>query len=175
MSTTSDPVAPAMPRPQTVSRRLARAFALGAVPSARRTNRGRVALLARPLGWVVSVCAAALVIANLLASPMPVPAGAPTWNVALTAAGATPVAAVVYGRDIGLQLVLVPAAGADGREARLIPARLAHGDVHFVSLGWSPLTVRTTSPVGVQAMPLAARARSVTLYQRVGWTAIRTR
>ena len=175
VSTTSDPFARSVRRPPTGLRRSAPACTRHAVPFLRQAGRGRVAVLARSLGWAVGLCGASLVLANLLASPMQLPAGAPTWNVAVTAAGAAPVAAVVYGRDLGLQLVLVPAAGAGSREARFVPARLARGDVHFLSLGWSPLTVRTTSPDGVPAMTLAARARSVTLFQRVGWTAIRTR
>jgi len=71
------------------------ALARETVPNARQTRPHSVAVLTRGLGWVVGVCGAALALVNMLASPMHVPSGIPTWNIAVAAQSATPVAAVV--------------------------------------------------------------------------------
>ena len=48
--------------------------------------------------------------------------------------GDRPVTALIYGDEVGVQLVRVSAA-SEGRSApRLIPARLAKGEIHILSL-----------------------------------------
>jgi len=48
------------------------------------------------------------------------------------------------------------------------PFAQSAGAAHALSLGWSPLTVRTTSPDGAPTMTLPASARTLTPFQRPG-------
>jgi hypothetical protein len=107
-------------------------------------------------------------------STAPTPPVAPRWEVDVASAGTRPVRALVFGSEAGVHLVRVPPAGASPSERRTIITRVALGDVYMVSLGRSPLAVRTESPPSIRGMSFTATARFVKLYQRPDATGIRT-
>jgi hypothetical protein len=127
---------------------------------------------------VVTVALGLRGLAALAAAPLdPVTGGAaPTWMIEVSTTTAAPTTAVLYGRDVGIQLVRVPAGRGNGAEARLVPARLAKGEVHLVSLGLTPLHVHASAPQGAQPMTFDATSPIITAFQqpraigvRVGW------
>jgi len=78
VSTISDPFAQSVRIPPTVPPQPTLALARETVPTSGQTRPHSVAVLTRDLEWVVGVCSAALVLVNMLASPMHVPPGIPT-------------------------------------------------------------------------------------------------
>lgn len=126
---------------------------------------------------IASVALVLRVIASLVALPLETPplnGVGPTWMVEVTTTSATPTTALLYGRDIGVQLVCVPARGTD--EPRLVPARLAKGELHLISLGLASLHVHASSPRGAQPMTFDATSPVITAYHhpraigvRTGW------
>lgn len=148
--------------------------------SSRATNSGRKSRVwaAYALLSVAAVAVALRVLASALAEPLEsVTAGAaPTWMIEMTTTSAHASTAVVYGREVGFQLVRVPAATDGASRARLVPARLAKGEVHFFSLGLTSLHVQSSAPSGAAPMSFTADAPIITVYQhkdatgvRVGW------
>jgi hypothetical protein len=110
-----------------------------------------------------------IIVVGALATRAPDPpiAGAsPAWNIELSASGTEPVRALVFGEEAGIHLVSIPATGAPVEDRRRVAARLAQGDVYLMSLGRSPLQVRTSSPAGIGGVTLSADARFVKLFQR---------
>ena len=96
----------------------------------------------------------------------PIAGASPEWNIELSASGTEPVRALVFGEEAGIHLVSIPATGASIEDRRRVAARLAQGDVYLMSLGRSPLQVRTSGPPGVRGVTLSADARFVKLFQR---------
>ena len=130
-------------------------------------------------GWLAGVVATALLLGVYLAPRPSLPfaplvGAAPSWNVELAAAGARPVTALVYGEEAGLHLVRIPAASAGRSARRVIPARLAQGELYMVSLGWSPLVVRASSPPGTPRMSWSAQGRFVQAFQDERGTGVST-
>ena len=121
---------------------------------------------------VVSLSTLASVLATPLDSPGSTPA--PTWLVEMTTTGDRPVTALVYGREAGIHLVRVPAATAVSSVARIIPARLAKGELHMFSLGLSTLRVRTSSPGRPPHSGFMAESRVITAFQSASGTGVRT-
>jgi hypothetical protein len=114
-------------------------------------------------------------IASVLAQPLDsvAAASAPAWMVEVTTTSALPSTALVYGREVGFQLVQVPAGEGATSNRRVVPARIARGELHLLSLGLSSLRVHTVSPPGTPKMSFAARARVITLYQKREMTGVR--
>ena len=147
-------------------------------------DSGRVARAQR--GWrirgsvvaSVAVLFAATRLLPVLASPLTTATAvdAPAWMVELTSAGTRPVTALIYGDEVGLQLVRVPAASEGQSAARLIPARLAKGELHIIALDLSTLRAQAHAPKGAPPMSWTASGRFITAFQsktgtgvRVGW------
>jgi hypothetical protein len=124
----------------------------------------------------VTTVVALSTLASMLATPLDSPGSspAPTWSVEMTTTGDRAVTALVYGREAGIHLVRVPAATAASSVARVIPARLAKGELHMVSLGLSTLRVRTASPAAVPRMSFMAESRVITAFQSRAGTGVRT-
>jgi hypothetical protein len=129
----------------------------------------------------VGVFAAAVtlrLVASMLAVPLDAPGAvaAPTWFVEVTTNNSTPGTALVYGREVGLQFVQLPAGDGSPLSARIVPARLAKGELHMVSLGLSALRVSSAGPPGSGVANLTATGRIISAYQtktetgvRAGW------
>lgn len=148
---------------------------------ARRSMRTRVAVYAM-LGTATIALVlrglASLVAAPLVAAPLVSSIGgvAPAWMIEVTTTSSAPTTALLYGRDVGVQLVRVPPRRGSVNEPRLVPARLAKGEVHFVSLDFTPLHVHAASPKGAQVMSFDATGHIITAFHkpreigvRVGW------
>ena len=147
---------------------LARRPAAAPVPRPPRQRLVAYAMLA-----VGSLCITLYSFATLFASPLSTSsAGSAAWSVEVAATGDRPVTVLAFGREVGLHLVRVPSANS-GDPARVIPARLADAELHLISLGWSPLSVRTAAPPGQPAMSLAAQSRTVTVFQTPDRTGVR--
>ena len=147
---------------------LARRPVAAPVPRPARQRLAAYALLA-----VGSLGITLYSLATLFASPLSTSsAGSVAWSVEVTATGDRPVSVLAYGREVGLHLVRVPSANS-GDPARVIPARLADAELHLISLGWSPLSVRTSAPPGQPAMSLSAQSRTVTVFQAPDRTGVR--
>jgi hypothetical protein len=141
-----------------------------------RPARARIAVYT-----TLAVAALALglrMVAALLATPLERMPGtlAPTWLVELTTTSASPTTALLYGPDVGIQLVRVPAEGGTTADAGVVPARLARGEVHFVSLGLERLHIHAHAPQRAQPATFDADGRIITAYQtpravgvRTGW------
>lgn len=120
-----------------------------------------------------------LVVLRLVASELAIPleplggGAAPTWMIEVTTTGAKPTTALVYGRDVGVQLIQLPARVGASSTARVVPARLAQGDVHLISLGLTSLRVHASSPQGAQRMSFAATSPMVTVFQTKERTGVR--
>lgn len=145
-------------------------------PPAPRPARTRIAVYAALT--VVTVALTLRVVASLLATPLErMPAAlSPTWLVELSTTNASPTTALLYGPDVGVQLVRVPGNVETAADARVVPARLARGEVHFISLGLARLQIRARSPQPTQRMAFVADGRIITAYQstreigvRSGW------
>ena len=175
MSIASDPSVQAAP--QAESRQPAWSGALPQIvaetPVATRSARARVtAYMALSLVTVVVVLR---IVASALAIPLEsLGAGAaPTWMIEVTTTGATPTTALVYGRDVGVQLIQVPGRVGALSTARVVPAHLAQGEVHLISLGLTSLRVHASSPHGAQRMSFAATSPMVTVFQTKERTGVR--
>jgi hypothetical protein len=101
-------------------------------------------------------------------------AAASYWNLELSSAGTKPVTALVFGDEAGVHLVQLPGSGASAEERQRVPVRLGSGDVYMMSMGWSGLDVRTSSPAGSAPMSFGAQARFVKLFKSANGTGIQT-
>lgn len=114
-------------------------------------------------------------IGGWLAEPLTVPvANAPSWDVELTSRSTSSTLALAYSSETGVHLLRVPGRGSNG--PRVIPARLARGDLHLISLGMSGLHVAAAGPPNTGVVRITADAPVVTVYQhddasgiRAGW------
>ena len=134
-------------------------------------------------GWrYVSVLAAAVAILYAVSQTLAVFASplasasagdAPAWMIELSATGNSPVTALIYGDEVGFQVVRVPAASEGKSAPRLIPARLAKGEIHIVALNLATLHAQASAPEGAPAMSWVANAPFITAYQKKGATGVR--
>lgn len=145
----------------------------GATPVA-RPMRARVAAYA--MLSIASTLLALRFVASLVATPLDAIGAipAPRWMVEVTTTGETPTTALVYGREVGVQLVEIPAASGTSAEHRIVPARLARGQVHFLSLGLTSLEIRAKAPGSAPRMSFAATGRVITAYQQDETIGVRT-
>jgi hypothetical protein len=137
----------------------------------------------RPLG--ARIVARALVIgaAGLLAlraiggwitEPLaPASAAAPTWSEEVSNISSSSILAFAYSRESGAHLRRVPGRNAE-QHRRVIPAKIAAGDLHLLSLGWGQLDVRGRGPRGSQLKAYSATARTVTVFDHPDGTGVRT-
>ena len=178
MSVTSDPHLESVPAshhdawPQHARHQLIEADA-EARSAALRMRRGW-----RSLGVLVAavavIYAAPVVLAAFATSLTSANAAdAPAWMIELSATRPSAVTALIYGDDVGFQLVRVPPVSAGQNMPRLVPARLARGEVHFVSLSLSKLTVRASAPKGSPAMSFSATGPIITVFQNKNATGVR--
>ena len=142
------------------------------VPRSRRT---RVWGIYAVIG-VAAVVVALRLLASLLAVPLDTVAGgaAPTWMVEVTTSGAKAGTALVYGSEVGMQLVQIPAGDGDASDARVVPARLAKGELHLVSLSLTSLRVYASAPHGVEPMSFFVTSHIITAFQTRRGTGVRT-
>lgn len=178
MSLVSDPSLRSASRSQ--SARFAEAR--DAASLVRDARRAAVVPPARARWSVIALltCATTLLglrlLATALAAPLDAPStvDAPAWMVELTTTGTRSTTALVYGPDVGLQFLRVPAAQSAVTTPRLVPARLARGEVHFVSLGLASPHIRSRAPAGADPMAFEAVAPILTAFQSDRFTGVRT-
>jgi hypothetical protein len=164
MSVTSDPfLRPANPRPF----RERFSFSEDRQPLVARASAALPA--PRPIG--ARILARALVIG---AEPLsPATAAAPTWSVEVSSTSSSSVLAFAYSRESGAHLLRVPGRVAE-QNRRVIPAKIAAGDLHLISLGWGQLDVRGRGPRGSHLKSYSATARPVTVFDHPDGTGVRT-
>lgn len=124
---------------------------------------------------LTTVSIAVSLIAWAFATPLTtIPAAsAPTWSVELSSSSSHPVVALAYGPEAGLHIFRVPGANSSAAP-RVIPARLAQGQLHMLSLGWSGLRAHAIAPVGAGAISWSAESRTITAFQDKSGTGVRT-
>jgi len=176
MSIASDPALRAAPRPSAPPL----AADVGTTPVVHETQslptlrpaRRRAAYTA--LG-VATVVLGLRLLATLLSTPLDGVANvaAPAWMIEVTTTSTKPTTALLYGREVGVQLVQVPAGQGAAAEVRIVPARLAKGEVHLVSLGLTSLHLHATAPTQTQPMTFDATAQILTVFQRPRMTGVR--
>lgn len=111
-------------------------------------------------------------IGGWLAEPLTVPvANAPTWNVEMTSRSTSSTLALAYSRETGVHLLRVPGRGSN--EPRVIPARLARGELHMISLGLPGLHVQAAGAPNSGVLMIGADARMITMYQHKDASGIR--
>ncbi len=178
MGTVSDPRVEAMERPG-IPRFSSGAgplpASLDAVHPAARSHRQGAFGVYGALS-VVTVLVALRLLASALAIPLEVPAAraAPTWMVEVSTTGAKPGTALVYGDEVGFQLLQIPAGDGVTSTARIVPARLARGDLHLISLSFTSLRVRASGPPGSGVKAFSATSPIITAYQSSAATGVRT-
>src|SRR5690606_20282965 len=96
------------------------------------------------------------------------------WEFELAADGLGPGLALALSREAGLHIVHVPAAGDPNAEPTRLPVRLLEADLYLVSLGWSPLEMRTRAPSGADPMAFGATGRFIKAYHTAERTGVRT-
>ena len=141
-------------------------------PRSRRARAMVYAMLA-----ISSVAVGLGLLASSIALPLEsaAPGGpAPTWMVEVTTTTTSSGTALIYGREVGFHLVQVPAGKGVTSDARVVPARLAKGELHLVSLGFSSLRVNAASPKGAQQMTFSATSPIITAFQTSEATGVRT-
>lgn len=131
-------------------------------------------LLARALVIGAAGVLALRAIGGWLAEPLaPATAAAPTWSVEVSSTSSGSLLALAYSRESGAHLLRVPGRSAE-QHPRVIPARIAAGDLHIVSLGWGRLDVRGRGPQGSRLQSYRATARAVTVFDRSDGTGVTT-
>jgi hypothetical protein len=136
-----------------------------------RTTRFRSALVGMSLLLTVGIVAAFAWWTRSTTEPI---GSAAQWDLQLASAGAQPVTALVFGREAGIHLVQLPAAGGSAELRRSIPVRLGQGSVYMVSLGRERLGISAASPPGAAPMQFVADGRFVKLLQTPEITGVRT-
>lgn len=114
-------------------------------------------------------------LASVVAAPLDVPANgaAPAWQVEVTTNGSRPGVALAYGREVGIQLLRIPAGSGSASDARVVPARLARGELHLVTLSLTSLRVHAPGVPGSGVVALSAQAPMVTVFQKSSATGVR--
>jgi hypothetical protein len=143
---------PRLPAPRSLGKRImARAIVIGAA--------ALVALRAIG-GWV--------------AEPLlPAATTTPVWNVEVANTSAHPTLALAYHRESGVHLLRIPGRGA-ADDRRVLPAKIAYGELHLMSLGWGQLDVRGRGPRGAVLKSYSATSRSITVFSHAQDTGVRT-
>jgi hypothetical protein len=174
MNVTSDPfihrVADAPSRPSLDGRDRAPVRTRRGVPQERP-------IVARVMAKSLVLGAAALlalrIMGGWLAEPLaPIAGVAATWNVEVTSSASSSMLAFAYSEESGLHLLRIPGDGS--AEPRVIPARLARGELHLVSLGLGQLQVHAKGPPGSGVLSFDARSRTVTAFEHPKSTGVRT-
>ena len=137
----------------------------------------------RPLGAPIAARALVIGAAGLLAlrafggwiaEPLaPASAAAPMWSVEVSSTSSSSVLAFAYSRESGTHFLRVPGRDAE-QHRRVIPAKIAVGDLHLISLGWGQLDVRGRGPRGSHLLAYGATARTVTVFDHPDGTGVRT-
>lgn len=146
------------------------------IPAGRRSS-GRRSIGARLLAQGVVIGVGALLalrmVGGWLAEPLATAAeAAPTWQVEVASTSRSSIIAFAYSRESGVHLLRIPGNGSAA--ARVIPARIAEGDLHVVSLGLGRLDVRGRAPVGSHLESYRATSRVVTVFDHTDGTGVRT-
>lgn len=127
---------------------------------------------------VVSALLALRLLASVLAAPLEVGgvSAAPAWQVQVSTNSSSPGIVLAYGPEVGIQLLRIPARDPNARETRVIPARLARGELHLVTLSLNSLHVEAPGAPGTGVVRLSASAPIITVFQspntsgvRAGW------
>ena len=113
------------------------------------------------------------VLGGWLAEPLATPSVNPVWNIELTSSSKSSVLALAYSADAGIHILRVPGAGTSSTP-QVLPARLARGELHLMSLGLSSLEARASGPPGLPLKSWRAKARTITAFQRLEEMGVRT-
>ena len=125
---------------------------------------------------VVSALLSLRVLASVLAQPLEVvgSASAPTWQVEVSTNSNSPGIVLAYGPEVGVQLLRIPARGARGTDTRVIPARLARGELHLITLSLNSLHVEAPGAPGTGVVRLSASSPIITVFQSPRTSGVRT-
>jgi hypothetical protein len=125
---------------------------------------------------VVSTVLCLRLLASILAAPLEaVAAGAaPAWQVEVTTNGNRPGIALAYGPEVGIQLLRVPAGEGRVSEARVVPARLAQGELHLITLSFNSLRVHSPGAPGSGVVRFGATSPVITAFQSPRGAGVRT-
>lgn len=139
-----------------------------------RTRRGRSRFVFGSL-FLVSAVLALRVLASVLAEPLEVVgAAAPTWQVQVSTNSNSPGIVLAYGPEVGVQLLRIPARDASATDRRVIPARLARGELHLITLSRNSLHVEAPGAPGTGVVRLSASAPIITVFQSPTTSGVRT-
>ena len=108
-----------------------------------------------------------------LALPAVVAGAAPTWMIHVTTTGSSAGTALVYGREVGVQFLQIPAGTGSSNNSRVVPARLAKGELHLVSLSLTSLHVEANGPPGSGVISMTATSPIITAFQGKDGTGVR--
>ena len=145
------------------------------VNEAARTRRGRSRLVFGSL-FIVSAVLALRVLASVLAEPLEGvgAAAAPTWQVQVSTNSDAPGIVLAYGPEVGVQLLRIPARDASATDPRVIPARLARGELHLITLSLNSLHVEAPGAPGTGVVRLSASSPIITVFQSPTMSGVRT-
>ena len=140
-----------------------------------RARRGRSQFVFGSL-LVVSALLALRVLASVLAEPLEVvgAAAAPAWQVQVSTNSNSPGIVLAYGPEVGVQLLRIPARGARGIDTRVIPARLARGELHLLTLSLNSLYVEAPGAPSTGVVRLSASSPIITVFQSPTMSGVRT-
>ncbi len=139
----------------------------------------RLARFGRRLTFGVATVAGVLlvlrVLAGVLAEPLePVNApNAPAWQVQVSTNSAKSGIVLAYGAEVGVQVLRIPPKGTSGDNARVIPARIARGELHLVTLSMNRLNVEAPGAPGSGVVSVSATAPVITIFQSPKTSGIR--
>jgi hypothetical protein len=116
------------------------------------------------------------VLASVLAAPLASvgQGAAPAWQVEVTTNGSKPGIALAYGREAGIQLLRIPAGERSASEARVVPARLAQGELHLITLSFNSLRVHSPGAPGSGVVQFSATSPIVTAFHNSKAAGVRT-
>ncbi len=142
-----------------------------------RARRGRSRFVFGLL-FVGSALLALRALASVVAAPLEVAGAvpAPTRQIEVSTNSDSPGIALAYGPDVGFQLLRIPSREARGTDARVLPARLARGELHLITLSLGRVHVEVPGARGTGVLRMAATSPIVTVFQsstrsevRNGW------
>ena len=125
---------------------------------------------------VVSTLLCLRLLASILAAPLDiVDAGAaPAWQVEVTTNGNRPGIALAYCPEVGIQLLRIPAGESSVSYARVVPARLAQGELHLITLSFNSLRARSLGAPGSGVVLFFATSPVITAFQNTKAAGVRT-
>ncbi len=125
---------------------------------------------------VISTLLALRLLASALAAPLETVGvgAAPAWQVEVTTNGNRPGIALAYGHEVGIQLLRIPAGESGTSEARVVPARLAQGELHLITLSLNSLRVHAPGAPGSGVVQFSATSPIITAYQNSKAAGVRT-